>query len=100
MRVALTAVTLLACPVLACGKIHAPADVQVQGADETTITEQAPQQAAPAPPGVESEPAGDLPVEPAREGSCSEAPPPLVLRGAGGEQEGVIGSYCVDNGWR
>jgi len=97
MRVSLTAVTLLACPVLACGKIQGSVDRQVQGVEEPSSTEDAPQQAAPAPPRVESQPPGETPVEPVREGSCSEPPPPLVLQSAGGEQAGVIGSYCVDN---
>jgi hypothetical protein len=98
MRVAPTVVTLIACPVLGCGKFQDPADAQAPGPDEIMRTENDPQEADSVPRGASDTTPDDMPVSPVGEAaSCSASPPPLVLQSTGGEQAGIIGSFCIDN---
>jgi hypothetical protein len=97
VRAPLIAITLLACPVLGCGKIQAPDDLEPPGSDQVTSSEinQREEVAPSSPPG---EPiAAGAPVEPGASVGCNSSPPPLVLQGAGGEQTGAIGSFCIGN---
>lgn len=94
MRFSLTVVTLIACPALGCGTFQASGDAQGPGSG----TEDDAPEAASAPGEGGDEAPGSMPVGAAREVlGCSASPPPLVLQSAGGEQVGVIGSFCIDN---
>ena len=94
VRVPSVALALLACPILACGKIYTQERPRA-GFDETTRSENSPGVAVDAPRPSTGEIPGETPPEPEPEAGGDCRPPPLVLESVGGEQAGVIASFCI-----